>query len=167
MIKTIVKDLEKVSPYLRGFALKLTENNTNAQDLFQDTVLRICSNADKFQVGTNFRAWAMAIMKNIFINDYRKRSRRKLILENSNFDYIIHLGRAAIVNEGENNMKYAELLKIIHQLPDIYRLPFWMAYQGYSYPEISASLEIPIGTVKSRIFWARKKIQQLYENANL
>ena len=81
MIESIKTDLEKVNPYLRAFSIKLTHNEPDAQDLYQETVIRILHNLESFQEGTNFKAWTIAIMKNLFLNDCRKKTRRQRIVK--------------------------------------------------------------------------------------
>lgn len=162
---SIYPQLEEVRNSLWAFSLKLTGDETDARDLYQDTSLRIISNADKFQEGTNFKAWAVTIMRNIFINNYRKKMRRGTILDQTPNNYYINSGAQAIENEGETRMAYKELLKMVSALPEDFKRPFWMAYKGYKYDEIAEELDAPLGTIKSRIFFARRKLQKMYEDA--
>ena len=164
---SIYPQLEKVKTSLWAFSLKLTGDETDARDLYQDTALRIISNADKFQEGTNFKAWAVTIMRNIFINNYRKKVRRGTILDQTPNNYYINSGGQAIENEGETRMAYKELLKMVSALPEDFKRPFWMAYKGFKYDEIAAELDAPLGTIKSRIFFARRKLQKMYEDAGM
>jgi len=165
MIHDIQKELTKINTSLRAFAMKLTGNDVDAHDLYQDTALRIMSNADKFKEGTNFKAWAITIMRNIFINNYRKRVRRGTILDETPNNYYIDSG-ANVINMGETNTAYKELLKMVATLPEEFKRPFWMAYKGYKYDEIASELDAPLGTIKSRIFFARRKLRNMYEHAN-
>lgn len=165
MANTIYQQLEKISNSLRAFSLKLTGSETDANDLYQDTALRIISNADKFQQNTNFKAWAVTIMRNIFINNYRKKVRRGTILDQTPNNYYINSGSQSIENDGETRMAYKELLRMVSALPEDFKRPFWMAYRGYKYDEIAEQLDAPLGTIKSRIFFARKKLQKMYERA--
>ena len=163
---TIQNHLKSVNNTLRAFSLKLTGDMADAEDLYQDTAMRIISNADKFQPNTNFKAWAVTIMRNVFINNYRKKTRRSIILDQTSNNYYINSGEGMERNDGEGNVAYGELLKMVNRLPEEFRVPFWMAYQGYKYDEISERLDVPLGTVKSRIFFARKKLQAMYKVAN-
>ena len=165
MANTIYHQLEKIGNSLRAFSLKLTGNETDANDLYQDTALRIISNADKFQENTNFKAWAVTIMRNIFINNYRKKVRRGTILDQTPNNYYINSGSQSIENDGETRMAYKELLRMVSALPEDFKRPFWMAYKGYKYDEIAEQLDAPLGTIKSRIFFARRKLQKMYETA--
>lgn len=157
----------KISDSLRAFALKLTGNPADADDLFQDTALRIMSNADKYREGTNFKAWAVTIMRNIFINNYRKRVRRGVILDQTPNNYFINSGDSQVFNSGDHDASYKELLHMVSSLPEEFKRPFWMAHKGFKYDEIAEKLDAPLGTIKSRIFFARRKLRQMYEAANL
>jgi RNA polymerase sigma-70 factor (ECF subfamily) len=163
---TIHDQLATISNSLRAFSLKLTGNNADADDLYQDTALRIMANADKYREGTNFKAWAVTIMRNIFINNYRKKVRRGTILDQTPNNYYINSGDVSVSNEGEMIASYKELLKMVSSLPDEFKRPFWMAYKGYKYDEIAEELDAPLGTIKSRIFFARRKLRKMYETAN-
>ncbi len=167
MFDKIQEHLNSVNNTLRAFSLKLTGDLADAEDLYQDTAMRIISNADKYQPNTNFKAWAVTIMRNVFINNYRKKMRRGVILDQTNNNYYINSGDKVEKNGGEGNVAYGELLKLVNKLGDEFRVPFWMAYQGYKYDEIAERLDVPLGTVKSRIFFARKKLQKMYKVANL
>jgi len=167
MLSTIQDHLKSVTNTLKAFSLKLTGDSADAEDLYQDTAMRIIANADKFQANTNFKAWAVTIMRNVFINNYRKKVRRGVILDQTNNNYYINSGRHDINNDGEGNVAYGELLKMVNRLGEEFRVPFWMAYQGYKYDEIAGKLDVPLGTVKSRIFFARKKLQRMYKVANV
>lgn len=161
---SIQDQLEKISASLRAFSLKLTGNDDDAQDLFQDTALRIITNADKYNQGTNFKAWAVTIMRNIFINNYRKRVRRSLIIDQTPNNYYINQGGEEVPNDGETAVTFNELMVMVDALPEDFRKPFMMAYEGYKYDEIAEELDSPLGTIKSRIFFARKKLQKMYED---
>lgn len=164
VLRDIQRQIDEITVSLRAFALKLTANTDDAEDLFQDTVIRILSNAEKFRQGTNFKAWSITIMRNIFINDYRKKTRRNMIIDQTPNDYYINSGDRVVENDGEHNMTMGELMGMVDALPDDFRRPFMMAYEGYKYEEISEELDSPLGTIKSRIFFARKKLQKMYED---
>ena len=159
----ISNQLEMINSSLRAFSLKLTGNSVDAEDLYQDTALRIITNAEKYRPGTNFKAWAVTIMRNIFINDYRKKVRRNLIVDQTPNNYYINSGDSVVNNEGETNVAYNELMRMINSLQEDFRRPFIMAYQGYKYDEIADELGAPLGTIKSRIFFARKKLQKMFK----
>jgi RNA polymerase sigma-70 factor (ECF subfamily) len=154
--------LDRISASLRAFALKLTGNPADAEDLYQDTALRIITNADKYHPGTNFKAWAVTIMRNIFINNYRKKLRRNLIIDQTPNNYYLDSGTEVIPNDGETSVEFTELMGMVDTLPEDFRKPFMMAFEGFKYEEIAEELGSPLGTIKSRIFFARKKLQKLY-----
>lgn len=161
----IQDQLNSISNSLRAFSLKLTGNNVDAEDLYQDTAVRIITNADKYHPGTNFKAWAVTIMRNIFINNYRKKARRNMIIDQTPNNYYLNSGDVVVKNNGESQVAYSELLKMVNTLPEEFKTPFWMAFQGYKYEEIAEELGSPLGTIKSRIFFARKKLQKMFEKA--
>lgn len=167
MTNNIQPTLQNHLGVLKKFSFVLTSNIMDAEDLYQDTIIRVVLNAHKYEANTNFKAWAFTIMRNIFINNYRKRSRRKLIRDHSNNHYYINKGVDLIKNKGESNLAYQELLNMVNQLAENFRVPFWMAFQGYQYDEIGEVLSIPLGTVKSRIYFARKKLQKMYHSEHL
>lgn len=159
----IYEQLDKVSNSLRAFSLKLTGNYNDADDLYQDTAVRIITNADKYNQGTNFKAWAVTIMRNIFINNYRKKVRRNMIVDQTPNNFYLNSGEERVHNDGEHDVSFGELMRLVDTLPTDFREPFLMAYDGFKYEEIAEELGSPLGTIKSRIFFARKKLQKLYE----
>ena len=162
MAFNVQRELDKVTPYLTAYALKLTGSRNEADDLYQDTAFKIIANADKYQPNTNFKAWVTTIMRNTFINNLRKKSRKGVIFDQTPNNYYINSGSNTIENGGEGTMRYKELMRMIYSLSDDFRVPFWMAYQGYKYEEIADKLDLSLGTIKSRIFFARKKLKKMY-----
>lgn len=158
------EQLDSISSSLRAFSLKLTGNTVDAEDLYQDTAVRIITNAEKYKQGTNFKAWAVTIMRNIFINNYRKKMRRNMIIDQTPNNYYLNSGNETVVNEGESQVAYGELIEMVDRLPEDFKKPFMMAYKGFKYEEIAEELDSPLGTIKSRIFFARKKLQKMYRN---
>lgn len=158
----------QMSTLLNSFAYSLTKNTEEAKDLFQETAYRALTNRDKFRPGTNFKAWLFTIMKNIFINNYRKKTKANTIIDSTENLYYINSGSIEISNKAESNIMMKELTKMIDDLDDSIKIPFLMHYHGYKYQEIADHLELPLGTVKSRIFFARKELKDVigkrYEN---
>jgi RNA polymerase sigma-70 factor (ECF subfamily) len=167
MLPNIQQQLEDITSSLRAFAMSLTGNEVDAEDLYQDTAYRILANTDKYEQGTNFKAWAVTIMRNIFINNYRKKVRRNTILDQTPNNYYINSGDVSVENGGDTLIAYKDLLRMVSQLPEDFKRPFWMAYKGFKYDEIAEQLEAPLGTIKSRIFFARKKLMKMYEDSNM
>lgn len=156
----LTQEMSQLEVGLLEFAQKLTRDRSDAFDLYQEMAYRAIKNAHQFQPDTNLRAWLMTIMRNLFINSYRKKRRRQTIQDNSIDHYLINSTSQTVWNEGEVNLNYGELMELINRLDDYLRIPFMLAYKGYRYDEISQELQIPLGTVKSRIFVARKQIQR-------
>ncbi|HKK76638.1 MAG TPA: RNA polymerase sigma factor [Saprospiraceae bacterium] len=156
--------LDDMSSVLHAFAYNLTKNVEDAKDLYQETAYRAITNQDKFRPGTNLKAWLFTIMKNIFINNYRKKSKQKTIMDSTDNLYYINSGSITINNTAESNIMMKELIKMIEELDNSIKIPFLMHYQGFKYQEIADQLDLPLGTVKSRIFFARKELKGLIGN---
>jgi RNA polymerase sigma factor (sigma-70 family) len=143
---------------LRYFGLSLTRNEEDSNDLLQETLLKAFTYKDRFQENTNIKAWLFTIMKNIFINNYRRASKAKTILDYSPNTYYINLPQNAKSVDPDSRLSFKEITKTINKLDDEYKIPFNMYFEGYKYKEIADDLNLPIGTVKSRIFLARKQL---------
>lgn len=156
---------------LNSFAYNLTKNVEDAKDLFQETAIRAMTNKDKFRSGTNLKAWLFTIMKNIFINNYRKKIKKNTIIDTTDNMFFLNSGSATVSNDAGRNILMQELETMIDSLEDNIKEPFLMHYIGHKYQEIADKLELPLGTVKSRIFFARKelkrKIKSQYGDFNL
>ena len=145
--------------FLKPFAFTLTRDNESAKDLTQETLFRALANKDKYSVGTNVKAWMYTIMRNIFINNYRRKSRQHVIFDNSPNDYLLDNNQSTISNTAESKMKLKEIEAAVERLPEIFKHPFVLYYEGYKYNEISDFLKEPLGTIKSRIHFARKLLK--------
>jgi RNA polymerase sigma-70 factor (ECF subfamily) len=152
---------DQLTTLLHSFAYNLTKNLEDSKDLYQETAFRAMTNREKFRPGTNFKAWVFTIMKNIFINNYRKKMKANTIMDSTDNMYYINSGSTIISNKAESNILMKELTKMIEELDDSIKIPFVMHYHGYKYQEIADHLELPLGTVKSRIFFARKELKSL------
>jgi len=131
----------------------------DAKDLYQETAFRAVSNRDKFQKGTNFKAWTFTIMKNIFINNYRKKVKANTIMDHTDNQYYINSAAHSVGNAAEGGIMLKELNHMVECLDDTIRIPFLMHFEGFKYQEIADELGLPLGTVKSRIFFARKELK--------
>ena len=147
-----------------NFAYSLTLNNEDADDLLQDTSLRVLDNQEKFTENTNFKGWVLTVMKNIFINNYRKIVRNQTVIDQTEDLYHLNLPQDSGILSPESLCAVNELKDGIERLPLDLRIPFRMHVEGYKYEEIAESMNLPIGTVKSRIFWARKKLQNDFKD---
>lgn len=145
---------------MMNFAMQLTANKEDAQDLLQDTTLKVLDNQDKFTDDTNFKGWVLTVMRNIFINNYHKVVRSHTMIDQNadlyNVDTINHSG----FDNPEGTCDIHEINKAIEGLSEEMKMPFAMFMSGYKYNEIADKLNIPMGTVKSRIFVARQQLQE-------
>lgn len=148
------------SEFLRPFAFNLTKDSETAKDLFQNTLYKALSNRDKYNSGTNIRAWLYTIMRNIFINEYRRKAKQKTIFDHSDNDFMINQKQVTISNEAESEIRIKDVKMYISQLPEIFKTPFLLYFDGYKYNEIAETLKEPLGTIKSRIHFARKLLKE-------
>jgi len=156
----IQNDIIRLSGTMRPFAYSLTKDMDDAKDLVQETIFKALKYKDKFAEGTNIKAWLYTIMRNIFINDYRKKAKQSTVLDNSPNDYLIDQTNNKVVNDAITNLNLREVNQLIYDLPELFRTPFQLYYEGYKYNEIADALNEPLGTIKSRIHFARKILKQ-------
>lgn len=145
---------------LLNFAYLLTSNRDDAYDLLQDTTLKVLDNQDKYVDNINFKGWVFTIMRNIFINNYRRAMRNSVVLDNT--DDLIHLNmpQNSGIDNPEGALAAGEITDVINSFSDDYRVPFSLHLQGFKYTEIAERTGLPLGTVKSRIFFARQRLQK-------
>ncbi len=155
------RQFNNMSALLHAFAYNLTKNVEDSKDLYQETAFRAMTNRDKFRAGTNLKAWLFTIMKNIFINNYRKKVKANTIMDSTDNLYYINSGKSIIANGAESNIMMKEIIALVEDLEESIKIPFLMHYQGFKYQEIADHLDLPLGTVKSRIFFARKELKGL------
>ena len=153
----------QMTSMLQAFAYNLTKNSEDAKDLYQETAFRAMTNREKFRAGTNFKAWLFTIMKNIFINNYRRRVKRNSILDSTDNLYYLNSGWDDTGNKAETKIFMQELHEMIENLDESLRVPFMLHYRGFKYQEIADQLGLPLGTIKSRIFFARKELKALID----
>ena len=144
---------------LLNFAYMLTSNRDDAYDLLQDTTLKALDNEDKYADNTNFKGWVFTIMRNIFINNYRRAGRAATVIDTTENLYHLNLSQDSGLDTPEGSYTAAEFTSAIAELPAEYSVPFNMHVQGFKYNEIAEKMNLPLGTVKSRIFFARKQLQ--------
>jgi len=181
--------------FLKPFAINLTKDSESAKDLFQETLYKALANQEKYNVGTNIKAWLFTIMRNIFINDYRRKAKQRTIFENTSDEYFANLNQGSVANAAESNirikeikqqvifdhtpndfllnykqptvineaeagLRIKEIYEAVYQLPEIFKTPFLLYFEGYKYHEIAEQLNEPLGTIKSRIHFARKLLKE-------
>lgn len=151
--------------FLKPFAINLTRDSEAANDLFQETLFKALANKDKYNAGTNIKAWLFTIMRNIFINNYRRKAKQKTIFDNSTNDYLLNNAGPVVHNDAESGMRLKEIQGAIRNLPDIFKTPFLLYFDGYKYNEIADTLGEPLGTIKSRIHFARKLLKEQLQRA--
>ena len=153
-------EVKTATVVLKPHAMRLTRDINDAEDLIQETIVRALTNEDKFQEGTNIKAWLFTIMKNIFINDYRKKSKRNTVIDTTDNLYYLNAS-TTISNAGERAFVMNDIRNALMKISNELRVPFLMHYKGYKYHEIAEQLNLPLGTVKSRIFFARKELKDM------
>jgi RNA polymerase sigma factor (sigma-70 family) len=145
--------------FLKPFAITLTRDTEAAKDLFQETLYRALANRDKYNVGTNIKAWLYTIMRNIFINNYRRKVKQNTIFDSTPNDFLLNQNQAVVANAAEVNLRLKDIQEAIHNLPEIFKNPFLLYFDGFKYHEIADMLSEPLGTIKSRIHFARKLLK--------
>ena len=151
----------RIEPFLTSFAYRLTQSEDKAKELVQETAYKAFKHQKMYKPHTNIKAWLMTIMRNTFINDYRRHKRRQTFNDNSTNLYFINSGQTTVNNTGESALTLSEIHAVLEDLDDWMKVPFLMYLNGYKYDEIASELNIPLGTVKSRIFFARRKLKQV------
>lgn len=149
----------KVSKSLRPFALRLTKDSEDANDLLQDTLMKAFTNRDKYADGTNLKAWLYTIMKNTFITNYQRMVRKNTFIDTSDNLHYINSIESSTDNTAYSTFAMDDINRAVGALEDAYRTPFLMHFRGFKYHEIADKLNIPIGTVKNRIHIARKELK--------
>lgn len=145
---------------LKQFTYRFTKNMEESQDLVQDTLLRALTYKEKFRENTNLKGWLFTIMRNTFINNYRKAKIAKTTTDNTKDLYFLNVADTHTFNRPEKLMEFKEIWNNVNVVREELKIPFKMYSTGYKYHEIAEHLNIPIGTVKNRIYHARKEIQK-------
>ena len=146
---------------LHRFAMSLTSDRDTALDLVQDTYLKAITYKEKFVDYTNLKAWVFTIMKNTFINNYRRNVKENTIIDGTQDLYYLNMPHDKGFTSPESNYAQGEIEKAIESLSDDFRIPFKMHIEGFKYHEIADELGLKIGTVKSRIFFTRQKLMNI------
>lgn len=159
--------LTNLSGNLERFALSLTSNNEDAKDLLQETFAKAIAYREKFEENTNLKAWTFTIMKNTFINNYRRNMKANTTFDNTDDLYYLNLNKESAFETPDSEFSVKEIKRKINELSDEFKLPFLMHTEGYKYKEIADKLNLKIGTVKSRIFFTRKKLMEKLKDYEL
>lgn len=145
---------------LLSFAYQLTTNKDEARDLLQDTTLKALDNEEKYVDNVNFKGWIFTIMRNIFINNYRQTVRKSTVIDQTEDLYHLNISQDSGISSPEGSYAVKEINAALDSFTDDYRIPFNMYVAGYKYNEIADKMGLPLGTVKSRIFFARKRLRE-------
>jgi RNA polymerase sigma-70 factor (ECF subfamily) len=146
------------SDRLKPHAINFTKDGEEAKDLLQETIYRALTYREKFNEGTNIQAWLFTIMRNTFINRYRRKGRERKIFQSDSSGFLQQRGPAT-GNLAESRLGSKEILEAIHLLPEGCKIPFSLYFEGYQYQEIADIMGIALGTIKSRIHLARKLLK--------
>ena len=157
---TFAQNLLNVQTELLNFAYKLTSDREDANDLLQETSLKALDNEEKYTAETNFKGWIYTIMRNIFINNYRKTLRDQTYVDQTDNLFYLNQNIDIETDSTEGSYDLKEMRRIVNALPKEYRVPFAMYVSGFKYREIADKLNLPLGTIKSRIYFTRQKLQK-------
>jgi len=152
--------IDREYEFLNQLAMKLTKQKDDAEDLIQDTYYKALKNKDKFATGTNLKGWLYTIMKNTFINNYRRKRNQNTFVDETDSQYFLNSKEASKGTHTEANVDNEYIMNQINSIEKHYTEAFFMHYEGYKYEEIAEHFNIPLGTVKSRIFLARQKMME-------
>jgi RNA polymerase sigma factor (sigma-70 family) len=152
--------IASLRPTLRGFSHHFTQDREESLDLVQDTLLKALTYSNKFQTGTNLKGWLFTIMRNTYINNYRKSKRERTSKDNTKELHFLNVEDTHTFNRPLESLEFKEVWKNVNAVKDELLIPFKMHATGYKYHEIAEHMKLPIGTVKNRIFHARKEIQK-------
>lgn len=149
---------------LKNFAYMLTSDHDEALDLLQETTLKALDNRSKYVENVNFKGWIFTIMRNIFINNYRRQARSQTMIDQTEDLFHLNLPQESGFDTPDGSISVREITQTINCFADEYRIPFSMHIAGYKYNEIAEKLNLPLGTIKSRIFFARQKLQVILKD---
>lgn len=158
------KKLLSMQENMMNFALMLTSNRDDAEDLMQDTTLKVLDNQEKFVDNINFKGWVLTVMRNIFINNYHKIVRTQTVVDQGVDLYNLDVVNDSGFDSPDGSCQIQEITAAINKLNNELKIPFSMFLSGYKYNEIADKLNVPLGTVKSRIFFARQELQKVLKD---
>lgn len=168
---TFESDVEEFLPQLYSAALRMTRNPPDAEDVLQEALLKAYRGYHTFKAGTNLKAWLYRILTNTYINKYRKRQRRPDEVELGELEDLYLFKRLGDTTTGGASVSAEEealdsfvdedIKAAVEDLPEHFRLPVLLAdVEGFSYKEIASIMDVPIGTVMSRLHRGRKQLQR-------
>lgn len=157
--QTLETNLIDLQDNMLNFAMTLTADRDKARELTQETTLKALSNLDKYYNNINFKGWVFTIMNNLFINNYRRMVRSQTIIDQTDNLYLLNQSQDSGLDTPDGSYSFNEISQVINSFSEDYKKPFMMHVSGYKYDEIAEEMDLPLGTVKSRIFFARKRLQ--------
>ena len=157
---SLIEKTLQMDSHLRQYAVSLTMNLDDAEDLLQDTYLKVMQNENSYKEDTNLKAWVKNKKKNTFINNYRRKQRSKVFIDQSEDLYYLSNSVSSNEDNADMHLYYTEINKKIQEKKEEQKKPFEMFIDGYKYQEIADEMNISIGTVKSRIFFMRKRLME-------
>ena len=158
-VNNVTEKLVGMQKRLFNFAYSLTMNRDDAHDLLQSTSLKVLNNQEKFVNNDNFSGWIFTIMRNIFINDYHSSSNKYTVFDNEEGTIMNRYASNPGEETPDSTYTVKEINRAIKSLAEEYRIPFSLYLSGYKYQEIADRMNLPIGTVKSRIYASRQQLQ--------
>lgn len=153
--------ISQTNKALKPFAMRLTRDVEEANDLLQDTMVKALMHRDKFTDGTNLKAWLYTIMKNTFITNYQRLVRKRTFIDTTDNLHYINSSGSVTQNDAVSSFAMEDIQHALSELDENHRQPFIMYFRGFKYHEIADKLNIPIGTVKNRIHLARKELKSM------
>jgi RNA polymerase sigma-70 factor, ECF subfamily len=159
MAETMMSLIKDNSQYLRKTAYLLTKDSNNADDLYQETLLKMLRNPNNYQNNTNFRAWAVTIMKNTHINTFRGMRKATFYVDSTEMQNG-YLSNDTCRNEGENKLSYDTLLNVIDALDERKKQIFIFYANGYSYEELAEMYQLNIQNLRSIVFHTRHELKK-------
>ena len=160
----ILRELQPYELYLKNMAFYFTKNNVEAEDLYQETQYKVFTKFHLYQQGTNLKSWVTTIMRNLFINNYRRKKKYSTV---SMEDLVLYPEKTTTTGDAEFKLFHQEVEERIADLNTNHKEMIQFLRKGLSYDEISKLKKLPLGTVKSRIFFARKELKQRLKEVEL
>jgi RNA polymerase sigma factor (sigma-70 family) len=154
------QQIATLRPALRGFSHHFTRDREESLDLVQDTLLKALTYRNNFRADINLKGWLFTIMRNTYINSYRKTKRERTLKDNTKELHYLNVEDTHTFNRPAESLEFKEMWRSVNAVKNELLIPFKMHTTGYKYHEIAEYLKVPIGTVKNRIFHARKEIQK-------
>ena len=155
--------LEGLIDHLSSLAKKFTPDHDDAKDLIQETLLKALRHREKFTRDENLGGWLYYIMKNTFINQYRKKTREGTYLDLSENLFQLNTTDPHTFRNPESEMVYRDIIRHSARVESILLIPLKMYFMGFKYHEIADKLGVPVGTIKNRIFHARRQMKAIIQ----